>query len=150
MVCSSSCATCTSRVRSPLGSGVSEMRMVSPMPSCSRMPIAADEATMPFEPMPASVRPRCRAWSERAGELAVDGDQVLHAADLGRQDDACRAAGRSASAASADSSADCTIASRITCTAVSGEPASGFSSISRVSSSWSSEPQLTPMRTSLP
>ena len=58
MVCSSSCATCTSSVRSPPGSGVSEMRMVSPMPSCSRMPSAADEATMPFDPMPASVRPR--------------------------------------------------------------------------------------------
>ena len=48
-------------VRSPPGSGVSEMRMVSPMPCCSRMPIAADEATMPLEPMPASVRPRCSA-----------------------------------------------------------------------------------------
>ena len=42
---------------------------------------------MPLEPMPASVRPRCSAWSERAGEFGVDGDQVLHAADLGRQDD---------------------------------------------------------------
>jgi hypothetical protein len=61
MVCSSSWATCTSRVRSPFGSGVSEMRMVSPMPCCRRTPIAADEATMPFEPMPASVNPRCSA-----------------------------------------------------------------------------------------
>ena len=58
MVCSISCATLTSSVRSPLGSGVSETRMVSPMPCCSRMPSAADEATMPFDPMPASVRPR--------------------------------------------------------------------------------------------
>ena len=41
MVCNSSCATCTSRVRSPLGSGVSEMRMVSPMPCCSSTPMAA-------------------------------------------------------------------------------------------------------------
>ena len=61
MVCSISCATLTSSVRSPPGSGVSEIRMVSPMPCCSRMPSAADEATMPFEPMPASVRPRCSA-----------------------------------------------------------------------------------------
>jgi hypothetical protein len=51
----------TSSVRSPPGSGVSEMRMVSPMPCCSRIASAAVEATMPFEPMPASVRPRCSA-----------------------------------------------------------------------------------------
>ena len=61
MVCSSSCATITSRVRSPFGSGVRDTRMVSPMPSCSSTAIAADEATMPLEPMPASVRPRCSA-----------------------------------------------------------------------------------------
>ena len=60
MVCSNSCATCTSRRRSPAGSGVSEMRMVSPIPCCSNTPMAAAEATMPFEPMPASVKPR---WS---------------------------------------------------------------------------------------
>ena len=48
-------------VRSPLGSGVSETRIVSPMPSCSSTAIAAVEATMPLEPMPASVRPRCSA-----------------------------------------------------------------------------------------
>ena len=58
MVCSSSCATTTSRVRSPPGSGVSEARIVSPMPSCSSTAIAAAEATMPLEPIPASVRPR--------------------------------------------------------------------------------------------
>jgi hypothetical protein len=46
-------------VRSPPGSGVSEMRMVSPMPSCSSTDRAAVEATMPLLPMPASVRPRC-------------------------------------------------------------------------------------------
>ena len=61
MVCRISCATFTSSVRSPPGSGVSETRMVSPMPSCSRMPSAAEEATMPFDPMPASVRPRWMA-----------------------------------------------------------------------------------------
>ena len=35
MVCRISCATMTSCVRSPPGSGVSETRIVSPMPSCS-------------------------------------------------------------------------------------------------------------------
>ena len=53
-------ATTTSRVRSPPGSGVSDTRIVSPMPSCSSTASAAVDATMPFEPMPASVNPR---WS---------------------------------------------------------------------------------------
>ena len=61
MVCRISCATITSVVRSPPGSGVREMRIVSPIPSCSRIPRAAVEATIPLDPMPASVRPRCRA-----------------------------------------------------------------------------------------
>ncbi len=38
----------------------SEMRMVSPIPSPSRIPIDAADQTRPFAPMPASVRPRCR------------------------------------------------------------------------------------------
>ena len=59
IVCRISCATITSRVRSPFGSGVSEMRIVSPMPCCSSTASAAVDATMPFEPMPASVSPRC-------------------------------------------------------------------------------------------
>ena len=41
--------------------GVSEMRIVSPMPCCSNTPMAAADATMPLVPMPASVRPRCSA-----------------------------------------------------------------------------------------
>jgi hypothetical protein len=54
IVCSSSWATVTSRVRSPPGSGVSDTRTVSPIPSCSSTAIAALEATIPFEPIPAS------------------------------------------------------------------------------------------------
>ena len=42
------------------------------------------------------------------------------------------------------------MASRITSCAVIGEPFALFSSIRRVASSWSSEPQLTPIRTALP
>src|SRR3989475_5696746 len=34
---STCCATCTSSVRSPPGRGVSDTRIVSPIPSCSRM-----------------------------------------------------------------------------------------------------------------
>ena len=59
IVCRISCATTTSCVRAPPGSGVSETRIVSPMPSCSSTASAAVEATMPLVPMPASVRPRC-------------------------------------------------------------------------------------------
>ena len=48
-------------VRLPPGSGVREIRMVSPMPSCSSTASAAVEPTMPLLPIPASVRPRCSA-----------------------------------------------------------------------------------------
>ena len=54
------------------------------------------------------------------------------------------------SARAADSSAERTIASRITARASIGAALAAFSSISEVSNSWSSEPQLAPMRTALP
>ena len=60
MVWRISWATVTSRVRSPPGSGVSEMRMVSPIPRCSSTASAAVDATIPLDPIPASVSPR---WS---------------------------------------------------------------------------------------
>ena len=53
------------------------------------------------------------------------------------------------SARAADSSADCTIASRVISRASFGAFDLAFSSIRCVSSSWSSEPQLAPMRTGL-
>src|SRR6201992_4115868 len=52
----------------------------------------------------------------------------------------------SSCARAADSKADCTIASRVTARASRGLGKAIFSSISLVSSSWSSEPQLAPMR----
>ena len=52
-------ATTTSSVRSPLGLGVRETRIVSPIPLPSRIASAAALATCPFMPMPASVSPRC-------------------------------------------------------------------------------------------
>ena len=45
------------RSRSPPGAGVSDTRIVSPIPRCSRIERPAVTATMPFVPMPASVRP---------------------------------------------------------------------------------------------
>ena len=53
-------ATSTSSSRPAPGSGVRETRIVSPIPSPRRMLSPAVEATIPFMPMPASVRPR---WS---------------------------------------------------------------------------------------
>ncbi len=53
------------------------------------------------------------------------------------------------SAASADSTAEATMARRVTSAADSGAACLWFSSIMAVSSRWSSEPQLTPMRTGL-
>ena len=55
-----------------------------------------------------------------ARELAIDRDQVLHRRNLGRQDDAVLRARPISSARAADSSADCTIASRVTARASFG------------------------------
>ena len=81
------CATSTSRSRGAPGSGVSETRMVSPIPSLSRMASPAVEAMMPLSPMPASVRPEMERVVAARGEQPVDVDQVAHAADLGADDD---------------------------------------------------------------
>ncbi len=62
-----------------------------------------------------------------------------------------RSRGRPISTAfSADSSADTTSASRSTRAASQGWARAAFSSIRRAASDWSSEPQLTPMRTGFP
>ena len=53
------------------------------------------------------------------------------------------------SASSAERIADSTIASIITSRASRGSAAAAFASISEVSSCWSSDPQLTPIRTGL-
>ena len=53
-------------------------------------------------------------------EIAIDGDQILHAADLARDDDAIVRPSPSSSARSADSSAETTSASRMTSFASSG------------------------------
>jgi hypothetical protein len=71
----------TSRVRSPPGSGVSEMRIVSPMPCCSRCPWPRTRRRCPSSPC----RPRSgpdAAHGRCVAPVSVDGDQVLHLADL--------------------------------------------------------------------
>ena len=104
---------------------------------------------MPFEPMPASVRPRCMRVVGAAGELLIDGDQVLHGRDLGRQDDPVLGRGRSPPRGRprAAPTARSPRGSPSACRA--GFARRAFSFIRWVSSSWSSEPQLAPMRTGL-
>ena len=86
MVCSSSCATWTSSVRSPPGSGVSEMRMVSPMPCCSRMPSAARRGDDALRAHAGLGEAEMDGVVRARGQVLVDRDQVLHRGDLGRQD----------------------------------------------------------------
>ncbi len=55
------------------------------------MPIAADDATMPFEPMPGLGQPEMQRIIAPRREHGIDADEVLHGAGLGRQDDLVRA-----------------------------------------------------------
>jgi hypothetical protein len=57
------------------------------MPSARSSDRPADEATIPFMPMPASVRPRCSGIVAAGGELPVDLDEIAHARNLGREND---------------------------------------------------------------
>ena len=82
-------------------------------------------------------------------EQPVDVDQVADAGDLGADDDPVVAHARSASASSAERSADSSIASIITSRASRGSASAALASISSVRIAWSSDPQLTPMRTGL-
>ncbi len=120
--------------------------MVSPMPSCSSTAIAVLEATMPLAPMPASVSPRCSGYSQRAASMRYTSIRsctpltfALRMIWSGRSP--CR------SASFAELSALTTIASMVTSRASFGSGRREFSSIMRVSSAWSSDPQFTPMRT---
>ncbi|KAG0765366.1 hypothetical protein G6F22_018033 [Rhizopus arrhizus] len=124
------------------------MRMVSPIPSCSSTPSAADDATMPLLPMPASVRPRCRAKSERWARSRYTA--ISSCTPLTLADNTMRSRGRpSSTACSAESSAERISASRSTRPASQGGSRRLFSSISFAARAWSSEPQLAPMRTGL-
>jgi hypothetical protein len=122
--------------------------MVSPMPSCSSTPMrggGGDDALAAHAGLGEAEVQRVIA---ARGELAVDRDQVLHAADLGRQDDRSCAAGRSPRPRGAvERRKHHGLAHDLACVAGCGSCA--FSSISRASRSWSRLPQFTPMRTGL-
>ena len=72
-------ATSTSNARSPPGSGVRETRIVSPMPSLMRIDSPAVDATMPFIPIPASVRPEMERVVRAGREQPIRVDEVADA-----------------------------------------------------------------------
>ena len=106
----------------------------------------AVDATMPFEPIPASVSPRCRAWSLREARSEYTAIRSCTALTLHESTMRSRPSPRR-SASSALSRAERTSASRITAAESRGVALAAFSSISRASSAWSRLPQFTPMRT---
>ncbi len=110
--------------------------------------MAAADHTSPFVPIPASVRPRwsgCRVRraSSRYRETSSGGREVL------QEMTTLSSARPDSSANSVDWSADSTMHSAITCSEVSPSARSVFSCIFAITSSWLSEPALTPIRTAL-
>ena len=88
---SSDCRICwqtmTSSVRSPLGSGVSEARMVSPMPSCKQHGERGGGGDDALRSEAGFGQAQVQRIIALRGQLAIDRDQILDAADLGAQDD---------------------------------------------------------------
>ena len=101
---------------------------------------------MPFDPMPASVRPVESKVGAR-GEQTIDLDQILHGAHFGGEHDLVGREPKLNRPLGADQSRlPSPLASRA---ASLGSGSFAFSSIRRVSRSWSRLPQFTPMRTGL-
>ncbi len=67
---------------SSTGSAVSEMRMVSPIPSASRMPSPAALFTVPARSVPASVTPRWSGESTRAEKFGFARTDIATACAL--------------------------------------------------------------------
>ncbi len=87
MVCRISCATFTSTVRSPPGSGVSETRMVSPIPCCSRYAERGGRRHDAFRSHAGFGKPEMDRVIGALRQHLVDRDQVLHRRNFRRQDD---------------------------------------------------------------
>ncbi len=147
--CRISQAAYTSSRRSPPGRGVSDTRMVSPMPSFNKMPMAAADHTRPFVPMPASVRPRCSGCrvcfaSGRYTSIRWRGRDTLQEMMIWFP------VSPDSRASSVDCRADSTMHSLMMSSDSRPRPRSAFSCIFAITSSWFREPPLTPMRTGLP
>ena len=144
---STCCATCTSSVRSPPGSGVRLTRMVSPMPALEqdRQPGGrGDDALGAHAGLGQAEVERVVA---ALGQAGVDLDEVLHAGDLRREDDPVVAEPRLlGQARRAQGGLDHGLDHHLAAVAPARASAA-LASIISVSSCWSSEPQLTPMRT---
>ena len=149
IVCRISCATITSRVRSPFGSGVSE---IADRVADALLQQHGQRGRRRDDPLRAHARfgeAEVQRVIAAPRELGVDGDQVLHVRDLAREDDAVAGqAERFGELRAADRRGDERLAHM--CAASSGFADFAFSSIRLASSSWSRLPQLTPMRTGLP
>src|SRR6266852_3962513 len=147
--CSNSQHAYTSSRRSPPGFGVSEIRIVSPIPSASSTPSDADDHTSPFIPMPASVNPRCSGCcvfpdKSRYTVIKSRGREVLHEIIIWSLRKPL------SSASSVDCSAESTMHSLMISSLSLPRFRSVFSCILRITSSWFSEPPFTPIRTGLP
>jgi hypothetical protein len=148
MVCSSSCATTTSWC------AMRPARASARCGWCRRcLPAAARPARRSRRRCPCCpCRPRSGPGAGRSrarGQVAVDRDQLLHAADLGRTARCARAAGPVRRRA-AESSAERISASRSTAPASQGSARFGVLVHQPRGQAWSSEPQLAPIRTGLP
>ena len=74
------CATSTSSVRSPFGFGVSETRIVSPIPSASRIESAGGAGDHALHAHPRLGEPEVQRIVAARGEPPIDLDEILHAA----------------------------------------------------------------------
>ena len=81
------CATSTSSVRSPFGFGVSETRIVSPMPSREQNREAGRAGDDALRAHPGLGESEVQRVVAARGEPAIDVDEILHAGDLRRNDD---------------------------------------------------------------
>lgn len=123
--------------------------MVSPIPWCRRIDRADVVTTMPFCPIPASVRPKCRGMSV-SSDMAPYASTIWFRRDT-LQDMIIMFSGSPMSmAVSALAIALSTNAWRSTASASNGSGSLEFVSILSASSSWSRLPALTPIRTGLP
>ena len=132
--CRICCATRTSSVRSPPGAGVSETRIVSPIPSCSRHGHGCAGGHDAFGSHAGFGQSEMQRVFAARSQDAIDVDQILDPADFCAEDDLVGAQSVTARPASPNVSALTTIASMVTSRASFGSGRSEFSSIMRVRS----------------
>ncbi len=89
IVCNNSCATCTSSMRSPFGSGVSDTRTVSPMPLLQQHTHRGHwRRRCPWSPYRLRSVQDATSIIGTARQFGINRDQILHRRNLRRQNDA--------------------------------------------------------------